>query len=462
MYLKQLKYMLLALALSLASIQTVFSAGAHEGEQFYPLFTYRTGVYANVGTTTVGGQRDLLTYQNETDGGVDGVRHHMLECETSYDIDKGIECFDRHINGNQGAPTATISSMSSGLFAATQQRNREHKVPHMIPGGGTATAIDGRFNEYQFSVMFDYWRQSQIVVEYIAQRLGGHDKLKGQVIVTLYHDSGYGRETIEPMKILSKQYGFKDVQISVPHPGVQQDGQWKQIRSVKADWVYLRTWGAQTPASITTAKRTGFPVDHIIGDIWATSEDDVRPAGDAAIGYTGVNIFPPGEFEIHKRIKKTLYDDSDKGDLKDFERFGTVYYNWGLITTLVYSEMLRTAHKEFGNRPISGEEARWAYENLDIDQKRLEELGVVGLLSPLKLSRCNHQGEKILAKVIQWKGKGWDSTDWIEIDTQMFVPTFTAKAEAIAKEQGVPKRDLPECEVSLIDTYNRLEHKRFS
>ena len=59
MYLKQLKYILLALALSLASIQTVFSAGAHEGEQFYPLFTYRTGVYANVGTTTVGGQRDF-------------------------------------------------------------------------------------------------------------------------------------------------------------------------------------------------------------------------------------------------------------------------------------------------------------------------------------------------------------------------------------------------------------------
>ena len=173
----------------------------------------------------------------------------MLECETSYDIDKGIECFDRHINGNQGAPTATISSMSSGLFAATQQRNREHKVPHMIPGGGTATAIDGRFNEYQFSVMFDYWRQSQIVVEYIASRLGGHDKLKGQVIVTLYHDSGYGRETIEPMKILSKQYGFKDVQIS--GASSRCSTRWAMetnSQRVKADWVYLPcTWGAHDP-----------------------------------------------------------------------------------------------------------------------------------------------------------------------------------------------------------------------
>ena len=461
MYLKQLKYMLLALALSLASIQTVFSAGAHEGEQFYPLFTYRTGAYANVGNSIVAGQRDYLAYQN-LKGGVNGVRHHMLECETSYDIDKGIECFDRHVNGNQGAPTATITGMSSGLFAATVERNRKHKMPHMTPGGGQATAIDGRFNEYQFSVMFDYWRQSQIVVEYIAQRLGGHDKLKGQVIVTLYHDSGYGRETIEPMKILSKQYGFKDVQIPVAHPGVQQEAQWKQIRNVKGDWVYYRAWGAMTPVGIKTAKRAGFPIDHMVGDIWSTSEDDVIPAGDAAIGYTGVNIFPPGtDYEIIQNIKKTFYD-KGKGDLKNMERFGSVYYNFGIITSIVYSEMLRTAHKEFGNRPISGEEARWAYEHMDINQKRLEEIGAVDLMAPLKLSRCNHQGEKIQAKVIQWDGKGWDATDWIEIDTQLFVPTFTAKSEAIAKEQGVPKRDLPECEVSLIDTYNRLEHKRFS
>ena len=450
MYLRQFKYMLLAITLSLASIQTAFTAGKHEGEQFYPLFTYRTGAYANVGISIIGGQKDYLEYQN-LKGGVNGIKHFTIECETAYDIDKGIECFDRYIKGYEGSPTATITSMSSGLFAATVERNREAKVPHMIPGGGQATAIDGRYNEYQFSVIFDYWRQSQVVIEYIAQRLGGHDKLKDQVIVTLYHDSGYGRETIEPMKILSEQFGFKDVQIPVAHPGVQQESHWQQIRNVKADWVYYRAWGAMTPVGIKTAKRSGFPIDHIIGDIWSASEDDVRPAGDAAIGYTGVNVFPPGvDFELLKNIKKELYE-KGSGDLdkKEMKRFGTVYYNFGVITSLIYGEMLRTAHTKFGNRPINGEEARWAYEHLEIDQKRLEELGAVGLMAPLKLTRCNHQGEKIQAKVIQWKGEdeGWDTTDWIEIDTQMFVPIFTARAEAQGKELGIPKRDLPECEV---------------
>jgi branched-chain amino acid transport system substrate-binding protein len=445
MFLNKYRYMLLGIVLGVAGMQNAFAQ--HTGEQFYPLFTYRTGPYANVGISIIAGQRDMLAYLAATEGGVDGVKNFTVECETSYDIDKGIECFDRYVHGYQGAPIATITSMSSGLFAATIQRNNDNKVPHMIPGGGTAFGIDGRYNPYQVSVMFDYWREAQVVVAYVAQRLGGYDKLKGQVIATMYHDSGYGRDTIQPMKLLSEKYGFTDVQIPVAHPGVQQEAQWAQVRNEKVNWVFYRGWGAMTPVGIKTAKRTGFPADHIIGDIWSTSEDDVRPAGDAALGYTGVNVFPPGvDFKLLQDIKKVVYGKGE-GDLKgkEMDRFGTVYYNFGVITSLVYSEMLRTGHKHFGKRPINGEEALWAYEHLDIDQKRLEAIGAVDLMAPLKLSPCNHEGENIQAKVIQWTGNGWKSTDWIKIDSMMFVPTFVAKAESLAKEQDVKPRDLPQC-----------------
>jgi branched-chain amino acid transport system substrate-binding protein len=417
---------MLLVILGVASMQSVFAQ--HEKEQFYPLFTYRTGPYANVGISIIAGQRDMLTYLADTEGGVDGVKNFTVECETSYDIDKGIECFDRYVHGYQGAPIATITSMSSGLFAATIQRNNDNKVPHMIPGGGTAFGIDGRYNPYQVSVMFDYWREAQVVVAYIAQRLGGSDKLKGQVIATMYHDSGYGRDTIQPMKLLSEKYGFTDVQIPVAHPGVQQEAQWAQVRNSKVNWVFYRGWGAMTPVGIKTAKRTGFSAEDIIGDILS-------------------NIFPPGvDYKLLQDIKKVVYAKGE-GDLKgkEMDRFGTVYYNFGVITSLVYSEMLRTGHNHFGKRPINGEEALWAYEHLDIDQKRLEAMGAVDLMAPLKLSPCNHEGENIQAKVIQWTGSGWKSTDWIKIDSMMFVPTFVSKAESLAKEQNVQPRDLPQC-----------------
>ncbi len=440
----------LALAATIASVglaaplgaPAVKAEGEHADKQFYPLFTYRTGPYANVGKSLIAGNIDLLNYLNETEGGVNGVYNLMVECETSYEIEKGIECYDRYVKGYQGAPTATIAGHSSGLFSATEERDRINKVPHLSPGGGTAHSIDGRFSQYQFPVMFDYWREAQVVVDFIASEIGGYDKLKDQTIVTLYHDSGYGRETIEPMRILSEMYGFKDVQIPVAHPGVQQNGQWQQIRQVGADWVFFRSWGAMTPVGIKTAKRFGFPVDRIIGDIWAGSEDDVRPAGDAAVGYRAVNIFPSGtDFELIQNIKEVLYDNG-KGDLDDMSRFGTVYYNFGVIEALIYSEMLRVAHEKFGTRPITGEEASWAYENLDIDEERLAEIGAVGLLAPLKLTPCNHQGERIQAKVHQWDGEQFNASDWIEVDPELFRPHFMARAESYAAEKGLEPRDL--------------------
>ena len=108
-------------------------------------------------------------------------------------------------------------------------------------------------------------------------------------LATLYHDSGYGRDTIEPLAILSKKYGFEDIQIPVPHPGEQQQTQWQQIKQANADWVFLRGWGVMNPVAIKTAARVGFPVDHIIGDIWSGSEDDTRPAGAVAKGYLAVS-----------------------------------------------------------------------------------------------------------------------------------------------------------------------------
>ncbi len=55
----------------------------------------------------------------------------------------------------------------------------------------------------------------------------------------------------------------------------------------------LRGWGVMNPVALKTAAKTGFPVDHIIGNVWSNSEEDVIPAGDAAKGYTAITPRPP-------------------------------------------------------------------------------------------------------------------------------------------------------------------------
>jgi len=412
-----------------------------KGQQLYPLFTYRTGPYAPSFIPFGAGNIDYLRYINEVEGGVDGVKILIQECETAYAIERGIECYERYKNGYNGALTAAIYPHSSGLDVALTDKARIDKIPIVSPGGGQNIATDGRVFPYQFPLIFDYWSEAQIIVDYIAEQAGGHDKLKGLKIATLYHDSGYGRDTIEPLGILSKKYGFEDIQIPVPHPGEQQQAQWQQIRRSGADWVFLRGWGVMTPVAIKTAARVGFPANRIMGDIWSGSEDDARPAGPAANGYLAVSVFPPGkDYGIIKTLKEQILD-KGKSDLKDDSKFGTVYYNYGVIEAITFVEALRTGHKKFGNRPLTAEEGQWALENLNIDEKRIAELGAEGLISPLKTTIDNHKGETIAGKIIQWNGTSWDAkTDWIKADTSLFADVIKAKAAAYAAEKGISPR----------------------
>ncbi len=414
------------------------AAEDHSKEQFYPLFTYRTGPYAPSGIPFLGGNRDYLRYVNEVEGGVDGVKIYIQECETAYTIERGIECYERYKNGYEGAPTAAIFSHSSGLDIALTEKARADKISVVTPGGGQSVAIDGRVFQYMFPLVFDYWSEAQIIVDYLAKVHGGYDKLKGVKIATLYHDSGYGRETIEPLKILSEKYGFVDIQIPVPHPGDQQQAQWQQIKQAGADWVFLRGWGVMNPVAIKTAARVGFSVDHVIGDIWSGSEDDARPAGSVAKGYLSVVAFPPGtDFGVLQKLKTAILD-AGKTDLKDKSKFGTVYYNYGVIEAIIFTEALRTGHKKFGNRPLTAAEGQWAFEHLDITKERLEELGATGLLAPLKVTPENHRSQTVSAKIQQWDGKQWVAlTDWLTADPALFESILYGKAEAYAKEKGI-------------------------
>ena len=197
-----------------------------------------------------------------------------------------------------------------------------------------------------------------------ARRPGGIDKLKGKKIVTLYHGSPYGKETIPILDLYAKKYGFQITHIEVPHPGNEQQSQWLTIRRNKPDWVILRGWGVMNPVAIKTAAKTGFPVDHIIGNIWSNAEEDVRPAGAVGKGYIAITTGPSGtNFPVLQDIDKNVVKPG-KGDLKDPKRFGTIYYNLGVENGILNVEAVRTAQAKFGKRPLTGEEVRWGFENL--------------------------------------------------------------------------------------------------
>ena len=228
----------------------------------------------------------------------------------------------------------------------------------------------------------------------------------------------------------------------MPHPGNEQQAQWLQIRQVKPDWVILRGWGVMNPTALKTAAKIGFPRDHILGVWWSGAEEDVIPAGEAAKGYIAAGFNAPGtNFPVLKEIQKHVYA-KGQGELEDKSRLGTIYYNRGVLWGMLTTEAVRTAQARFGKgQSMTGEQVRWGLENLNIDEKRLKELGAVGFMQPLKLSCADHEGGGQV-KFQQWDGRQWKViTDWIASDQKLVRPMIEASAAQYAKEKGITPRD---------------------
>jgi branched-chain amino acid transport system substrate-binding protein len=427
----------LALALALGSISLGAQAAA---EQYFPLQSYRIGPYAAGGTGFFGGFIDYLQYVN-ANGGVNGVKLTWSECETEYVVEKGVECYERLKKGLNGAPAAATNPLSVGIAYATLDRSTADKIPLITINHGRTDSTDGRVFPYAFTLQLKPYSEVSAIVNYIGQQIGGLDKLKGKKIVTLYHGSPYGKETNEVLEKLAAKYGFALTLLEVPHPGNEQQSQWLNIRRIQPDYVILRGWGVMNPVALKTAQKLGYPADRIIGNIWSNSEDDAAPAGAAAKGFISITTHPSGaSFPVLQGIKKSVVD-AGKGNLADPKRFGTVYYNLGVVNGILNVEAVRIAQAKFGNKPLTGEQVRWGFENIRLDDKRLKELGALGLVQPLKLSCADHEGGGAV-RFQQWNGQEWKLiSEWVQADRALLRPIIEASASKYAKEKGITPRD---------------------
>jgi branched-chain amino acid transport system substrate-binding protein len=415
-------------------------ARAADAEQYFPLQSYRVGPYAAGGSGFFGGFIDYLKLVN-SQGGVEGVKLTWSECETEYVVERGVECYERLKKGLHGAPAAAFNPLSVGIAYALIDRATADKNPIITINHGRTDSTDGSVFPYIFPLQLNPYSEIAAILTWVEQKEGGAGKLEGKKIVTLYHGSPYGKETMPILDLYAKKYGFEVTHIEVPHPGNEQQSQWLKIRRIKPDWVILRGWGVMNPVAIKTASKTGFPVDHIIGNIWSNAEEDVRPAGPVGKGYLSITTGPSGtNFPVLQDIDHLVIQ-AGNGDLKDPKRFGTIYYNLGVENGILNVEALRTAQGKFGKRPLTGEEVRWGFENLNIDDQRLKELGALGLLQRIKLSCADHEGGGAV-RFQQWDGQKWVViSDWVHPDRSLLRPIIEASAARYAKEKGIKPRN---------------------
>lgn len=408
-------------------------------EQFIPRLVYRTGPYAPNGIPYANGYADYLTLLNERDGGINGVRLTFEECETAYNNDRGVECYERL--KNRGPTGATVvDPLSTGITYALLERATADEIPILSMGYGRTDASDGRVFPYVFTPPATYWSQATVLVKYVGEQEGGMENLKGKKIALVYHDSAYGKEPIPTLEKLAETYGYELSLFPVAHPGLEQKATWLKIgRQVRPDWVFMWGWGVMNSTAIKEAAAVGYPMDHFIGVWWSGAEPDVEPAGQAAAGYKSGAFHAPGAgFPVHEDILEFVYD-KGKG-VGERDEVGEVLYNRGVINAVLATEAIRIAQEEYGQRPITGEEMRWGLENLKITEDRLTELGMGGMMPPIEVSCVDHEGHHPV-RIQQWDGEKWSFvSDWIEPMKDVVRPMIEASAAEYAKEHGITPR----------------------
>jgi branched-chain amino acid transport system substrate-binding protein len=418
-------------------------AAAEQSEQFFPLQSYRVGPYAAGGTGFFGGFIDYMNLINTRHGGVNGVKLTWDEGETQYEVEKGVEVYERFKNRPN---IAAWNPLSVGIAYAMIDRVTEDKTPLITINHGRTDSTDGRVFPYVFPLLLNPYSETSGIINYIASREGGLEKLKGKKIVILYHGSPYGKETIPIYELLADKYGFEVQQIEVPHPGNEQQSQWLNIRRAKPDYVVLRGWGVMNPVALRAAQKVGFPAERIIGNVWSNSEEDVRPAGNAAVGYTAITTQASGtEIPVVQEIIKNIYD-KGLGNLSEKERIGSVYHNLGILNGILNVEAVRIAQERFGKRPLTGDEVRWGFENLRLNPERVKELGAEGLFHSINVSWDNHEGEGYVT-FQRWDGEKWTRvSDWIAPDWALLRPIIEKSSEQYAAENNITLRTAADAE----------------
>ncbi|MHB1248741.1 MAG: ABC transporter substrate-binding protein [Polaromonas sp.] len=441
----KVRKLILAVAVVAAGASAVTtSALAQAREQFFPALVYRTGAYAPNGVPFANGYLDYLKLVNAR-GGINGVKVSFEECETGYATDRGVECYER-LKGKNGGATV-FQPLSTGITFALTEKAPIDKIPLITAGYGRSESADGGVFKWNFPLVGTYWVGADILVQAVAKKEGGLDKLKGKKIALVYHDSPYGKEPIALLQERAAQLGFNLQLLPVTAPGVEQKATWLQIRQNRPDYVFLWGWGVMNSSAIKEAVATGYPREKMYGVWWSGAEPDVKDVAAGAKGYNALALQHGAEpnSAVVKEILAKVHDKGEGTGPKD--EVGQVLYMRGAMSAMLGVEGVRAAQERFGKgKVMTGEQARWGYENLNLTQAKLDALGFKGVMRPISTSCQDHMGAD-WARIQTWDGQKWNfSSDWIEADESILKPMVKAAADKYAAEKKLTRRSGQDCQ----------------
>ncbi len=418
--------------LATMAVAAVMAASPVLADLVFPSLSYRTGPYAAGGIPFADGYADYFTLLNERDGGIGGVMTRVIECETGYNTEKGVECYE----ATKGEGSLVYQPLSTGITYQLIPKVEADGIPLHTMGYGRTSAANGKVFNNVFNYPANYWDGASIAIKHLLDENGGD--LSGKKISLVYHNSAYGKEPIRTLEELSSKHGYELTTIAVDHPGQEQKSQWLQIRRERPDYVIMWGWGVMNQVAIQEAANIRFPMENFIGVWWSGSENDVIPAGEAANGYKSLNMHNIGtDYPIYADLQQYVIDAGKAAGAGD--QVGTVLYNRGFYAAMLAAEAAKEAQRIHGEAEITPAMMRDGMAALEMTEERMAGLGMPNFGPAFSVS-CENHGGSGQGKIQQWDASAqqWNIiTDWIDSDKEVIQPLIMEDSEAFAAENNI-------------------------
>jgi len=410
----------------------IVAAAPAFAELTFSSLSYRTGPYAANGIPLADGYADYMTLLNERDGGIGGVKTRVIECETGYNTEKGVECYE----ATKGEGVLVYEPYSTGMTYQLIPKTAADGIALHTGGYGRTSAKNGEVFRNVFNYPANYWDGASGAINHLLDVNGGN--ISGKKVALVYHNSAYGKEPIRTLEVLAEKHGYELSLLPVDHPGQEQKSQWLQIRRDRPDYVLMWGWGVMNQVAIQEAVNIRFPMENFIGVWWSGSENDVLPAGPKANGYKSLTFHGVGnEFPVLDDIKKYVVDAGKAAGAGD--QVGTVLYNRGMYMAMLHSEAARTAQNMTGNSDVSQGDMIKAMEAFEMTEAKMVDLGLPNFGPSFKVTCQNHGGDGLVA-VAQWDANAgaWNMiSDYKQSDQSVVAKLIAEDSAAYAAENNI-------------------------
>ena len=294
---------------------------------------------------------------------------------------------------------------------------------------------------YVFNAPSNCWSQNTAKIRFIGQRAGGMEQLKGLKIAHVYRDDDYGRETIPILDTQAAQYGFAVQHLAVPPPGLDQKATWLRVKVAQPDWVILRSSGVMTTTALKEAAQVGVPRDKIVGGAPTCAEQEMVPAGEAAIGFICATWWARGPTSRSSRRSSSTSMPGARGRGRKGCRHGAL--EPGACCAPAHHGGAPHGHAPIRPPAPDGRAGAVGARTPQPHGRVAQGAGGGGAAPPITLSCRDHEGGGSV-KFQQWDGKQWTVlTDWIATDQALVRPLVEASAAKYAQEKGITPRACP-------------------